>query len=48
MNNVNQVAKDPKMRNYLIMGGVAWLGSIYGAYIYGQKNPDKNILDVPP
>eukprot|EP01040_Poterioochromonas_malhamensis_P006213 gene6212-6686_t len=45
---MNNVAKDSKMRNNLIVAGVVYLGSVYGAYAYGQKNPDKNFLDVPP
>ena len=32
----------------LLMGVVAGAVALYGAYAYGQKNPKKNALDVPP
>lgn len=32
----------------LLMGIAAGAAALYGAYLYGQKNPGKNALDVPP
>ncbi len=45
--NGNTNPMNPKNKNLLIGAGAA-IVAIYGAYLYGQKNPDKNILDVKP
>eukprot|EP01039_Chlorochromonas_danica_P008601 gene8602-9477_t len=32
-----------------VMGGiVAAVLGMYGSYLYGQKNPQRNLLDMPP
>jgi hypothetical protein len=35
--------------NHFIALGVAWAGSLWASYSYGQKNPKKHsFLDIPP
>lgn len=41
MNNATQNQK------YLVAGAAAVAG-MYMSYLYGQKNPARNVLDVPP
>ena len=50
-----QAISDFKMNNpgseankKLLIGLAAGAAALYGAYLYGQKNPKKNALDVPP
>jgi hypothetical protein len=37
---------NPNTKNILL--GIGVVGSIYLAYAYGQKNPERNFMDVPP
>ncbi len=43
---MNNPGSDANKR--LLIGIVAGAAAIYGAYAYGQKNPKRNALDVPP
>jgi hypothetical protein len=38
----------PLTTNHFIAIGVAWAGSLWASYAYGQKNPNRNALDIPP
>jgi len=45
--NGNTNPMNPKNKNLLIGAGIAVV-ALFGAYAYGQKNPGRNILDIPP
>jgi hypothetical protein len=42
MNNMN-----PQNQKMLI-GAALGIAALYGSYLYGQKNPKRNVLDMPP
>ena len=42
MNQMN----NPNTRNAVM--GLAVVGAVYLAYAYGQKNPERNFMDIPP
>lgn len=44
---MNNASMNPQNKNLMIMAGVA-LAGMYGSYLYGQKNPKRNVLDMSP